>query len=257
METQKEHKNLDLSGLPNQASPTVEAFAQEILARDFDNINSIVITGSVVSPDYMPGRSDINSVVVLKEMKLPVLDSLASLGKRYAKKSVRAPLIMTASYIERSLDVFPIEFFDIKLLHKTIYGQDLFVELVPDRAMLRIQCERDLKAKLIHLRQGYISSFGRKAGLVSMLLQALPGFFPLLRAMLYIMHDEATPPLSRAKVLVETQKVFDISMHGLLEIQGFRSQKKPSISDDLAHRLFTEMYRITDELSLKIDEINI
>ncbi|MEA3224121.1 MAG: hypothetical protein U9P49_13295 [Thermodesulfobacteriota bacterium] len=254
---EKQNNKLDIRGLPDKAASIIQEFAQDLISMLQDNCDAIAITGSVLTKDFVDGLSDINSVLVLKEMKIPVLDSLASMGSRYGKKGVRAPLIMTGDYIARSLDVFPIEFLDIKLLHKTIYGNDVFSDIAIEKPMLRLQCESALKAKLIHLRQGFIVASGKKNALSQLLFDAYPGFFPLFRAILYLEQGVEGPPILKAEVLKGMEKTFSIPMDCLKEIQGLRTKKRPSVPTEQAHRLFDEVYKITHELSAKVDEIAI
>jgi hypothetical protein len=62
-------------------------------------------------------------------MDLKFLKFLAPLGKKFGRKRIAAPLIMTPEYIDTSLDVFPIEFFNIQQLHLTVYGDDIWLDL--------------------------------------------------------------------------------------------------------------------------------
>ena len=248
--------SVDLSGLSSHAADPVNAFAREIIPRLHTQIESIAVTGSCLTEDYMPGTSDINSVFVLKEITLPILDILASMGKRYGKKRIRAPLIMTQEYIHRSLDVFPIEFLDIKLIHSTIYGDEMFSLLSIDKPMLRLQCERDLKAKLINLRQRYIACAGNKRALSGLLGDVFPGFFPLFRAMLDIVHINKSPSIRRADVLSDMESTFDMPLDVLQEIDSIRRNKRGSLSHEQVTRIFNEVYRITHEFSLKMDRLS-
>ena len=127
------------------AAERFKPFQDEILKSHKDNIHSIAITGSALTDDFDPEKSDVNSVLVLNKMDLGFLEVLASFGKTYGKKGISAPLIMTPEYIKHSLDVFPIEFLNIKLLHETLFGEDLFQHLLIERKDLRLQCERELK----------------------------------------------------------------------------------------------------------------
>jgi len=138
--------------LKHVAAEKFKPFQEDILSRYPDNIHSITIIGSSLTDDFDSENSDINSVFVLHRMDLKFLELLAPLGKKYRKKKVAAPLIMTREYIDKSLDVFPLEFMNIKLLHKTVLGDDLFQGLEIDISDLRLQCERELKVTLIGLR---------------------------------------------------------------------------------------------------------
>ena len=248
--------SVNLSGLSSHAADPVGAFAREIISRIRTQLESIAVTGSCLTEDYIPGISDINSVFVLREITLPVLDTIASMGKHYSKKRIRAPLIMTQEYIHRSLDVFPIEFLDIKLIHSTIYGDEMFSQLEIDKSMLRLQCERDLKTKLINLRQGYIACAGKKRALTLLINDAFPGFFPMFRAMLYMVQINKSPSIRKADVLSDMESTFDVPLDVLKEIDSMRRNKRGSLSHEQVRRIFNEVYRITHEFSLKMDKLS-
>jgi len=249
--------SVNVSSLPSHAADPVGAFAREIIPSLHTQIESIAVTGSCLTEDFIPGISDINSVFVLREISLPVLDTLASMGKRYGKKRISAPLIMTQEYIHRSLDVFPIEFLDIKLIHSTIYGDEMFTQLEIAKSMLRLQCERDLKAKLINLRQGYIACAGKKRDLAELINNAYPGFFPLFRAMLYMVQINTSPAIRKADVLSDMESTFDMPLDVLKEIDSIRRKRRGSLSLEQVRRIFNEVYRITHEFSLKMDKLSL
>ena len=125
-------------------------------------IHSIDLVGSVLTEDYFEKVSDINSIIVLQKMDLAFLDILAPLGRKYGKQGIAVPFIMDPGYIQSSLKVFPIEFLNFKLVHHTIYGDDLLAGLEINRGELRRQCEREIKGKLIWLQKSYVSAMGIK-----------------------------------------------------------------------------------------------
>jgi hypothetical protein len=167
-------------------------FIEEILHGHSSNINSYHIVGSAEIQDYNEKLSDINSVVVLNSMYLKFITFLAPLGKRYGKKRIAAPLVMTQEYIRNSQDAFPIEFLDFKLIHKTVYGEDIFKDIEVARPHLRLQCEREIKTKLIGLRQGYISSLGEKEPLSTVLVRTIAGSLALFRAIISLVGKRAS-----------------------------------------------------------------
>ncbi len=203
---------------------------------------------------YIPGASDINSAVVVTSADTGVLDNLAILGRRYGRKGFQAPLILTREHIRTSLDAFPVEFFDIKVQHKTIYGEDIFSALEIDRKFLRLQCEHDLKSRLINLRQGYIATSGHKNALRRLIIEAYSGFFPLLRAVLYL--KGADPDLDKTALVQAVEKATGISMQCFTEIMGLRQNRKAPLNPNLAKDLFTQLYKVTDELSAQIDKLS-
>jgi hypothetical protein len=246
--------DFELKGIPGEAAMVFQPFAQELLDKFSSRLLSLSVTGSCITGDFVPGRSDINSLLVLTKTDQPELDILASMS-RFKKKRINSPLVMTEDYIKRSLDVFPIEFLDIKLFHKTIYGPDHFGKLVIDKAQLRLQCERDLKGKLINLQRGYVSCEGRTRGIRALLLDALPGFFALLRSMLFLAQAPKEPPARKADVLIEAEAVYHISLSGLREIIALKADKGFFLNRDHIIGLFKEVYRITNELCVATDAL--
>jgi hypothetical protein len=246
--------DLDLKGIPADAAIVFQPFAQELLAKFPLSLLSLSVTGSCITGDFVPGQSDINSVLVLTQTDQPELDILASMS-RFKKRRIRSPLIMTEEYIRRSLDVFPIEFLDIKLFHKTVYGPDHFGNITIDKAQLRLQCERDLKGKLINLQRGYISCGGRTREIRALLLEALPGFFVLLRAMLFIVQARVEPPARKAEVLIEAEAEYHIRLNGLREIIALRADKSFFLNRNQIVSLFKEVCRITNDLGVATDAL--
>ncbi len=191
--------NIDVSGLNPAVAGKITPMLEDLLREHAANIHSFHIVGSAVIPDYNEKLSDINSVLVLKTMDLRVLAFLAPLGKKYGRKRIAAPLVMTPEYIETSLDAFPIEFLDFKFIHKTVYGQDLLQDLRITSSNLRLQCEREIKTKLIGLRQGYVSSLGKKDEIAAVLVRSFTGSMALFRAVITLLGKE--PPIPRTDVI--------------------------------------------------------
>jgi hypothetical protein len=192
-------ENADYTGLLPAVTEKIAPMIGDIVAAAAANIHSFHVVGSAVISDFDEKLSDINSVVVLRNMDLQFIRFLAPLGKKYGKKRIAAPLVMTPEYIRESLDAFPIEFLDFKLIHKTVYGEDLLRELPISVTHLRLQCEREIKSRLIHARQGYLSSLGRKEGLSSVLVRSITGSMALFRSIISLFGAE--PPVARLDVI--------------------------------------------------------
>ena len=247
-----EHR-IDVGTLPKNIAPVVQIFAEDIRSRLDDTLDSITLIGSVVTSDFIAGVSDINSVVLVKETGITMLDALASLGRRYGKKNIRAPLVMTTENLMRSLDVFPIECLDIKLIHRTIYGPDTFESLTIEKPMLRIQCERELKSKLINMTRSYVAAAGDREALTHLLLGTTTGLFPLLRALIVLADN--TAPRERTSVLETLATLYGISLDCVQAILSMRAQKRPRRTYPDLQRLFEDLYRLTDDLALIVDRI--
>lgn len=246
--------NIDLNGVHPFVQERFRPFLQEILNHRGDDIHSIYLVGSAVSEDFDQKTSDINSIVVLREMKMDFLRFIAPLGKRFRKKSVAAPLLMTPDYISHSLDTFPVEFLNFKIMHKTVYGDDILSDISISPSHLRIQCEREIKVRTIALRQGYISSMGKDELLRDLMIRFIPGIIPLMRAIIFLLEGE--PPILRKEVLRKLAELSVIDSAVFEKLIFMRSGLiKPAGSE--LHDIFVKLYKETERLEKTIDELTV
>jgi hypothetical protein len=240
--------NINVVGLNPAVAGTITPMLEDLLGEHAANIHSFHLVGSAVIPDYNEKLSDINSVLVLKTMDLRVLVFLAPLGKKYGKKRIAAPLVMTPKYIETSLDAFPVEFLDFKLIHKTLYGHDLLQDLRITMPNLRLQCEREIKIKLIGLRQGYVSSLGKKEEIAAVLVRSFTGSMALFRAIITLLGKE--PPIPRTDVITMLGAATGISTDIFENLLMLKSKILKPSEQELAS--FFERYYNTLEAAGKI-----
>ncbi|RPI36191.1 MAG: hypothetical protein EHM54_06340 [Nitrospiraceae bacterium] len=245
---------LKLERLSPVVSERIKPFLREMLDGYPDNIHSIHIVGSSLTQDFNEKTSDINSVVVLKAMDLKFVEFVAPLGKKYRKKGVAAPLIMTPEYIAGSLDVFPVEFLDLKLIHETVFGEDILKDIEIKTSDLRQQCEREIKTKLIGLRQGYVSSMGDKHILTERFVSSITGYMPLFRGIIHLMGKER--PVGKYDVI----KILSAATGVNTAIFGKIFDMKKGIikpgKDELV-TVFEEYYSATEKIGKVIDELQV
>lgn len=250
-----ENKNsLRLNAVAEQIREPLRLFADKLHTSLGDNLQSITVVGSSLTGDFKPGQSDINTVLVLGRQTLGSLKSIAGLAKPMSKKKISAPLLMTPSYIERSLDVFGVEFLDFQLTHQTIFGDDPFVSLSFNKKDVRLQCERELKAILIRLRQGYIAAAANRKLVRDILISAAKGLAPLLRAMLWL--KEAERPNRVEPTFVKAASEFSVNMDSLVTAGKWRHEKA-RLSETEMENAFESVYAAVDQLALTVDKIEV
>ncbi len=248
-------ETINLNGLKPDVAAKVAPFFEAVLqGAHAENIHSIHVVGSALTTDFNPKVSLINSVIVLKEMDLGFVEFLAPLGNTYKKKGIAAPLTMTPSYIDNSLDVFPIEFLDFKLLHETVFGTDIMETLVSEPNHLRLQCEREVKAKLIWLRQGYISSLGDKSLISERLSDSIVGYMPLFRAVITLLGE--APPVLRRDVISALQRLTGIETK-IFEKMLLLRRGELKLSKKELTESFEQYYRATERTAKLIDELTL
>jgi hypothetical protein len=244
--------DVELSRLSPVVAERTRPFLEEILRGYPDNIHSIHIVGSALTKDYAEKTSDINSVFVLNKMDLKFVRFLAPLGRKYKKKGIAAPLTMTPEYIGHSLDVFPIEFLGFRLIHETVFGEDILAAVEIKREDLRHQCEREVKTKLISLRQGYISSLGHRRILTDNIVSSITGYMPLFRGIIFLMGKE--PPTLKEEVLTALSAGTGSDTDIFKKILHIR-RGKVKLSREELDTVFEEYYAATERIGKIIDEL--
>jgi predicted nucleotidyltransferase len=229
-----------------------DGFVEELKGLFGDDIHSIHLVGSILNEDFLENSSDVNSIVVFKNLRFSFVKALAGLGKKYRKKKISAPWLMDPDYISRSLDSFPLEFLNFKLLHRTVYGEDIFAGLSVEPKYLRLQIERELKSKLIWLRQGYLSSMGEPKALTEYLKTMAKGLIPLLRGISYL-HQPQVPTTSAEVLFEEIKDTIKREIEPVRKVWQIRQKQYTPSKADIDH-LYEDLYGWLTELSKEIDE---
>ncbi|MEP9411692.1 MAG: hypothetical protein HRF42_09865 [Candidatus Brocadia sp.] len=247
-------EDIKLSNLPEQTRKIIEPFLLEILAHYKKDVVSVYVVGSAVTKDFLTKHSDINTAIIVKETNVPFLDFIATLGKHYGKKRIHAPLIMTPDYIYRSLEVFPLEFLEMKLIHQLVYGEDVLKDIKVEKADVRLQCERELKGKLQQICQGYIRSMGNKTALTDLFVGSLSGYFPAFHGILFLCNQKI--PKEKTDVLYALEEHFDIDMNVFKKLLEIRAKDVyPPV--EVLREIFENLYRVLDAVIKKVDEFEI
>jgi hypothetical protein len=237
-----------------QIRESVKDFAERLSSALADNLQSITVVGSSLTEDFRPGRSDINTVLVLSEQNLSSLNAIASLAKPMSRKKLSPPLLMTKSYIGRSQDVFGVEFLDFQLVHKTIMGDDPFSSLQFDKKDVRLQCERELKAMLIRLRQGYIAAAANKRLVRDILISTAKGMAPLLRAMLWLKDIERSAQTEQT--FTKAADEFSIGTKPFETAMKWRYEKT-RLSETEMEKAFESIYSAVDQIADIVDKLKV
>lgn len=176
--------------IPKRPEDVFDEFRGDYTALFGDDLLAIILYGSGARGEYVPKKSDINFLIVLTDNGMEHLGDAIDLVAKWQKRKVPVPLFLTRSYIESSLDAFPLEFFNIRSACQVIHGQDLVKDLPIKKEDLRLQCERELKAKLLLLRKSYLQAHGEVRQLRELVNQSLPAFTAIFKALLYLKGEE-------------------------------------------------------------------
>ncbi|HOI73917.1 MAG TPA: nucleotidyltransferase domain-containing protein [Syntrophales bacterium] len=188
--------------IPQRPEDIFETFRDDIKKAFGEDLKGLILYGSGARGEYMPGRSDLNFLVILTDAGIDHLDRAFGIVSSWSKRRVAIPLFMTKSMILQSLDCYPVEFLNMQLHYVPVYGEDVLRGLAFDRSNLRLQLERELKGKLLHLRTGFLETQGKDKALARLIAVSLTAFLSLFTALLYLKGIAA--PRDRRELIRET-----------------------------------------------------
>ncbi len=145
---------------------------------------SAVLYGSASRGDYIPGRSDVNLMLVLDEVTTPTLRALGRAFAIWRKSTPEPPLLISRTEWTRASDAFPIEITDMRLSYQVLRGADPLQGVQVDTGDLRKALEREIRGKLLRLRQGYATYAPEPAALGRLGLESAATILVLLRGVL-------------------------------------------------------------------------
>jgi hypothetical protein len=246
---------------PHLVHPLAEELARpflgELAGRFSHRIQSIYLTGSAVTPDFHERSSDVNTLLVLREMSFDFLDDVAKMGRKYGKRRIRAPLLLTLEEIRRFVHAFPVETLDLKLVSHLVKGEEVLSALQPDRVQMRLQCQRELRGRIVRLRQEYVHALSDPKLLRGGMVASVSGLIALLRGVLYALGRET--PIERARVLAGLREAAGRDMAPLEAVFALKAsaaskgllKREATRADERA--LFKEYYAIMTKLAEVVD----
>lgn len=219
-----------------------------------ESLTSVTLFGSCARGEYVPKKSDLNFLVVVKDNSPSELAAYRKCLFKWRKRNVATPLFLTEDYIQSSLDSFPIEFLEMKSAYKVIYGEDLLADLQFEKSYLRTQAERELKGKLLHLRQEFLESRGKVEMLTMLVSSSLSAFAPVFRAVLCITGEEHK--VKRADLLRQVCDKFTLNF-GLFDQLLKISRGEVKVPASEMNDLFDLYVEEIDKLSKDVDSLKV
>lgn len=175
---------------PEEIFPAITDDFKGIFGKD---LLALFLYGSGAVGDYIPGKSDINFLIILTGEGMGHLDKAIDTVARWRKRKVATPLFMTQDEMTSSLDSYPIEFLNMKANHVLVYGEDILNRISLKASLLRLQCERELKGKIFHLRSGFLETEGQAKRIRGLIKISLTAFISLFKALLFLKGIDIPP----------------------------------------------------------------
>ena len=142
---------------------------------------SAVLYGSMVRGDFVPGRSDLNLLLIARPLTVERLRALGPALAAFEREGQTPPLLFDETEWHRAADVFPIEITDMRLAYRVLRGADPLAEHLVAPGDLRRALEHEWRGKVLRLRQDFAAhldlpdslgqAIARSAGSVRVLLR--------------------------------------------------------------------------------------
>jgi hypothetical protein len=224
----------------------------EVLGAEFKGL-----AACPAGPGGDPGaRTGATVVMVLVErVTVAVLNRLRPVIARWSKRLGIDPVIVTPEEIETSVDVFPIEFLNLKAEGAFIGEVNPFAELKVDRESLRRQVEEDLKTKGLWLRGAFLQQGTRRGAVHGLLVEHFATLTVLLRSLLTL-KGRALPP-GTGEALQAVAEAYGVQAETLTEVASLqRTPPKGSQAEreDLFQRYHEVLSHIAEQVNNMADD---
>ncbi|HUJ94410.1 MAG TPA: nucleotidyltransferase domain-containing protein [Terriglobales bacterium] len=219
-----------------------------------DSLESIILYGSAATGEFYPDFSNVNLLVVLREASLPALAAIAPVVEKWAHQKHHPPLVLTREELERSSDVFSIEFLDMQQRHRVLLGDDPLEKLQIPMHLHRAQVEYELREKLILLRERVLLDSSDTRRLWGLLLGSLPGFTTLFRHALIELGEPPVHSKREAVQALANRIPFDPSAFlEVLDVREGKAEKRNFEVKEVLGRYLGAVQQVTDAVDRMLD----
>ncbi|MGA9041948.1 MAG: hypothetical protein WB421_15555 [Terriglobales bacterium] len=232
----------------------INEFVSKMQQSAGSNLLSVILYGSAANGEFHRDFSNVNLLCVLKENSFPALAAIAPAVEWWAGQKHHTPLVLSREELERSTDVFSIEWLDMQQRHRVLFGEDVLSGLQIPLHLHRAQVEYELREKLILLREHLLSAGGNQRRMWDLLIRSLPSFITLFRHTLIALGD-ATPRSKREAVQVLSGRIqFDSSAFTqLLDIRERKAEPRQFDVKDVFARYLLGVQQVTAAVDKMLD----
>ena len=228
--------------------PLLRKLVDSLKSAAGDRLCSVVLYGSAARGDHDRATSDWNLIVILRDLSPASLDAVAPPLLRWSRRGQPMPRFFSPETIAESADVFPIEFLDLARHRIVVHGEDPFEDVPVNRDHLRLQCERELREKMMRLREGYIQAHGKPREMKRLLTNSYGTFVALFRGCLDLLGGVV--PSHNDDVVAAFCEHGGLDRTPFDRIRRLRGGEEPSVD---TRSLFSSYY---DELTKAVHRVN-
>jgi|GEM_PF-1548638 predicted nucleotidyltransferase len=199
-------------------------------------LKSVTLFGSMASGDFHKEHSDLNVLIIIKDMRLEVLRLLKKPLDSWMKKGHTMPVLVEAGELPHFARSFPIEFLDMLDHHKVLFGDNPLTELAVDRVHLKSQCIHELALLQLKIRQRLALAHDNSAQLRRLIAESISSARAIFRSIARLDMDKVHLNRFEAIEYLGQQAGFDPSLLERLTELRFR-RSRDNLDDITEHYL--------------------
>jgi hypothetical protein len=241
-----------LTAAPPAITAALQRLQQELTRAAGANFAGLVLYGGLARGRYRAGQSDVNVVVLLREVSASALAAVAPALRTARRAAAVEPMILTPGEVPAAAMAFPTKFLDIKEHHIVLAGEDPFAALEVPRDALRWRVAQQLRNLTLRLRRRYLTSVDdRQAQAAALVGVARP--LALETAALLRLAGQPVPAEDRTATIFEAAAgAFDLDREALARLAALRQQ--PEAPEDVS-ALFGKVLAIAARLADRADQL--
>lgn len=201
-----------IEGLPNETQKLLQTYVKEIAGVFGEQLEGVLLYGSAARGEFLPGRSNLNILLLVSSCDSVVLKKYSALHRRWSKEQIVVPLFLTEGELHKSASVFPLEFLEIQDQHRLLKGRNPFIGFHVKTDRLKEAVMQGLAGHVLRLRQRYVEGGGGNDATTILLSLSVTSILPLMRGIQRLL---GRPPLSHSDVVIT-----DVAGELKLDLQG-------------------------------------
>ena len=201
-----------IEGLPDDTQKLLQTYVKDVKGVFGVQLEGMLLYGSAVRGEFLPGRSNLNILLLVSSYDSAVRKQYNELHRRRSKEQIVVPLFLTEEELHTSAAVFPLEFLEIQEQHRVLGGHDPFIGFHVKTDRLRDAVVQGLTSNVLRLRQRYVEGGGSDDATLILLPLSITSIIPLLRGVQRLI---GRPVLSHSDAVIK-----DIAEQLKLDLQG-------------------------------------
>ena len=201
-----------IEGLPDEIQKLLQTYVKDVKGVFGEQLEGMLLYGSAVRGEFLPGRSNLNILLLVSSYDSAVLKKYGALHRHWSKEQIVVPLFLTEEELHTSAAVFPLEFLEIQEQHRVLGGRNPFIGFHVKTDRLRETVVQGVTSHLLRLRQRYVEGGGSDDATTILLPLSITSIVPLLRGVQRLL---GRPVLSHSDAVIK-----DVAEQLKLDLQG-------------------------------------